>query len=154
MGTIQNLNGDSAGVATSTDPGSYHLLANTGSRNPVLSLNAATSIQNGTTVDFGSAKKTISWQVVPAGAVSTGAVGFQVSADGQTWFNLPVAGAPPAGGLVTLCSVAAANPVTLTTGGQILFTTSFGIAVRYARATITTAVTGTGAAVSVQLSAS
>lgn len=154
MGTVQNLMGDSANVARGTDPGSSHLLANTGSQNPINSLNNATAVANGTTVDFGSAKKTVSFQVVPAGSISAGAVGFQVSADGLTWITPAAAGATaPSVGLVSLTATAATNPFTIATGGQQLFFNNVPIAVRYARANVTTTVTGTGAGVTVQISA-
>lgn len=152
MGTIQNLAGDTANIAKGSDPASNHLLANTGTVNAVLSLNAATT-GNGSAVDFGSAKKTVSFQIVPAGSISAGAVTLQISSDAVTWFTVPVAGAAPAAGLVTLCATAAANPATLATGTQLLYVINVNAAIRYARANVSTNVTGTGASVSVQISA-
>jgi hypothetical protein len=154
MSTVQNLAGDSANVAKGSDPSSNHLLANTGTVNAVFSLNGATGIVNGATCDFGSSKKTISFQIVPAGVITAGAVTLQVSSDNVTWFTLPVASAQtPPDGLVTLGPTAAANPTTLATGVQQLMCTNIAIAVRYARANVSTAVTGTGASVAVQISA-
>lgn len=159
MSTVQSLAGNSANVGVGTDPASNHLLANTGTVNAILSLNGQTAIQNGATADFGSSKKTISFQVVPTGAITAGAVTLQVSSDANTWFTIPVATvaltnpAPPAVGLVTLGPTAAANPTTLATGVQQLMCTNIAIAIRYARANISTTITGSGAGVIVQISA-
>lgn len=154
MSTVQNLAGDSANIGKGTDPASYHLLANTGTVGPLFTLNGQTAIQNGVTCDFGSSKKTISWQVVPTGAITAGAVTLQISSDGNTWFTVPIASAQtPADGLITLGPAAAANPTTLATGAQQLMCTNIAVAIRYARANISTTITGAGAGVIVQISA-
>jgi hypothetical protein len=88
-------------------------------------------------VDFNAAVKVVSWQIVPTGTIAGGAVTLEVSLDGTTW------SAPPTATAVSLSGATAANPYTLVTGTNALFTIT-NAAVRYARARVSTAVTGGG----------
>lgn len=108
------------------------------STNAYATLVAATA--TGTTpniVDFNTVVKTVSWQIVPTGTIILGAVTLQVSADGVTWNTVP------ATALSSLSTATAANPYTLVTATNALFTVT-NAAVRYARATVSTAITGGG----------
>lgn len=96
-------------------------------------------------IDFNTSVETIAWQIVPAGSITLGAVTLQISMDGATWFS------PPTAYLSSVSSVTAANPLTLTTGGQAFLTATHFVA-RYARAIVSTNITGTGASVTVMCS--
>lgn len=153
MSTVQNLAGDSANVSKGTDTSSYAVLTTTGNVNAPSTLTLATTTNSGATVDFGSAQNNITWSVAANGTITAGAVTFQVSVDGLNWVTVPVAGTTlPSAGIVTLSGTAAANPLTITTGMVALFTTNVPMAVRYARANVSTNITG-GGSVSVNISA-
>lgn len=116
-----------------------------GSVSPTTAQSAATS-GVGTTVDFGSAVGTIEWQIVPTGTVTAGQVSMQVSLDGATWFS------PPTAAFNNLSQATLANPYVLVTGTNALFDLGTGnVACRYARANITTPITG-GATLTVLIS--
>lgn len=119
--------------------------AATGSITPTPSLTAQTAVANGTTVDFGHAVQEIAFSVVPNGTVTSGAVTFQISADGTNWST------PPAAAMTSNSAYTAANPLSvLSATGVGVLTVNFG-AVRYARANISTLIGG-GGTVSVSIS--
>jgi hypothetical protein len=93
-------------------------------------------------VDFNTVVQTISWQIVPAGAISTGAVTLQVSLDGTTWGSVPTTS------LTNLSGATLANPYILATGTQAVICAA-NVAARFARAIVSTNITGTGASVTV-----
>lgn len=93
-------------------------------------------------VDFNTVVQTISWQIVPAGSVSAGAVTLQVSLDGTTWVSIPAAA------LTNLSGATLANPYILVTGTQAVICAA-NVAARFARAIVSTNITGTGASVTV-----
>lgn len=95
----------------------------------------ARTINNGGTVDLNTAVETISFEIIPNGTITAGAVQLQVSPDGVNWFN------PPTAAVVSLSGATAANPYTLVTGTNALFTVS-NCACRFARVSISTTVTG------------
>lgn len=116
-----------------------------GSISPTTAQSAATT-GNGTVVDFGSAVGTLMWQIVPTGTVTAGAVAMEISLDGATWFT------PPTAIFSNYSGATLANPYVLVTSTNALFDIGTGnIAVRYARARISSNVTG-GATVTVQIS--
>lgn len=98
------------------------LVVSTGTLVSSLSLNALTAVGPGVIADFGSAKANISMVHTATAGVSAGAVALEVSHDSSNWFRT-------------------AAPVTLTasTTGNIAIGSN---AFRYARAAITTTVTG------------
>lgn len=86
------------------------------------SLTAATAVAAGTVADFGSAKANVSMAHTTTAGITAGAVALEVSHDNTNWFRT-------------------GTPVTLaaSTTGNIAIN---GNAFRYARAAITTTVTG------------
>lgn len=92
---------------------------------------------NGSTVDFGQAVGALTWAVVVTGTVTAGAISLEVSLDGTNFFALPTAA------LTNLSAATLANPYVLVTGTNALFGTGAAtVAARYARARISTAITG------------
>lgn len=117
-----------------------------GAVSPTVAQNAQTT-GNGTVVDFGSARGTVMWQIVPAGTITGGAVAMEISLDGNTWFT------PPTANFTNYSGATLANPYVLVTGTNALFDLGAGnTAARYARARISSNVTGTGASVTVNVS--
>jgi len=95
-----------------------------GSTTASSTLTAVTSVSNGTTVDFGSARTDVSLFVMPNGTVTSGLVALQASQDGTNWVTI-------------------ATSAMLTTGvNQSLSLT--GGAYRWFRGTVTEAVVGGG----------
>lgn len=129
---------------TATD-GTSSLAYSEGQRTAVSSLNAATT-GNGLTVDFGAASNAIAFAVTVAGTITGGAVQFQVSVDNVTWFTVPSAS-------LTSFTGTAANPFTLPAGpGPVALFVCQNTAFRYARANVSSNVTG-GGTVSVMITA-
>lgn len=95
----------------------------------------ARTINNGSTVDFNTAVNTLTFEIIPNGTITGGAVTLQISPDGTNWF------APPTAAVVSLSGATAANPYTLVTGTNALFEVT-NVASRYARVIISTTVTG------------
>lgn len=98
------------------------MVVSTGTLIASTSLNALTAVGPGVVADFGSAKANVSMVFTATAGVGAGAVALEVSHDSSNWFRT---GAP-----VTL---------TASTTGSIAIS---GNAFRYARAAITTTVTG------------
>jgi hypothetical protein len=98
------------------------MVATTGALVPSVSLNALTAVGPGVVADFGSAKANVSMVFTATAGVGAGAVALEVSHDNSNWFRT-------------------GTPVTLvaSTTGNIAIS---GNAFRYARAAITTTVTG------------
>lgn len=94
----------------------------TGSTSSTASLSAASATGAGTTVDFGSAKANVTLVCVASAGVTAGAVSLEVSQDGTNWFRVTPA-------------------ITLTAPG-VQEVTKAASAYRYARANVTTAITG------------
>lgn len=94
----------------------------TGTTTATTSLTAATT-GTGTTVDFGSAKSNITMAILVTGTVSAGVVTMDVSHDGTNW--VPDGTVNPATGINSMLTVSAE-------------------AWRYARARISTNITGGG----------
>lgn len=106
---------------------------------------ATTTAATPNNVDFGQTVRTVAWQIVPAGTIVLGAVTVQVSLDGVTWST------PPTASLTNLSGATVGNPYTLVTGTPALFVAA-DVAARYARAIVSTNITGTGASVTVLVS--
>ena len=88
-------------------------------------------------VDFGAVTGTVSWQIVANGTITAGQVAMELSLDNVTWFAVPTAA------LANVSAATLANPYVLVTSTNALFVTQFSdIPVRYARARISTTVTG------------
>lgn len=98
------------------------LLVTTGTINAAATLTAATT-GNGTTVDFGAAKKCISLMIIPSAGVGAGAIDLQVSQNGTDWVKFGNSSATLAAGV-----------------NQQL--TASSVAFRYARGVVSTTVTG------------
>jgi hypothetical protein len=100
--------------------------------------NVLTSATTGTgVVDFGAVTGTVSWQIVPNGTITAGQVTMELSLDNITWIPTPLAA------IANVSAAVLANPYVLATGANALFVTQFSdIPVRYARARISTTVTG------------
>lgn len=95
----------------------------------------ARTINAGSIIDFNQAVNTISFEIIPNGTITAGAVTLQISPDGVNWF------APPTANVVSQSGATAANPYTLVTGTNALFTVA-NCACRFARVLISTTVTG------------
>lgn len=95
----------------------------------------ARTINAGSTVDFNTAVNTISFEIIPNGTITAGAVTLQISPDGVNWE------APPTAAITSLSGATSANPYTLVTGTNALFTVT-NCGCRFARVTISTTVTG------------
>lgn len=98
------------------------LVVSSGTLIPSTTLNAATATGPGTVADFGSAKQTVSLVWFTTAGITAGAVALEVSQDNTNWFRT---GTP-----VALTASAVGN---ISIGPN---------AFRYARANITTTVTG------------
>jgi hypothetical protein len=102
---------------------------------PLVCLSLATT-GNGQ-VDFGEPVSTIMFEIVVSAGVSAGAITIEISEDGVNWF------APPTSTVTSYSAVVAANPYTLVASTNALFDVgNANIAVRYARARISTTVVG------------
>lgn len=93
---------------------------------PVTSLNSVTT-GTGTTVDFSVARRTITMHVVVNNVVATGAVALDLSMNGSNWWT-------------------AGETSTLVTSTNVAVNAS-GVAARYARARVTSTITGAGGSV-------
>lgn len=101
---------------------------------------------NGNVIDFNTPQTTIMFQITATGTVTAGAVTMQVSLDGTTWST------PPTAVIQNFSAATQANPYVLVTNTTALFDVgTVGAAIRYARAIISTPVTG-GATVTVLVS--
>jgi hypothetical protein len=98
------------------------LVTTTGTLVPSISLNALTAVGPGVVADFGSAKANVSMVFTATAGVAAGAVALEVSHDNSSWFRT-------------------GTPVTLVASTTNNIAIS-GNAFRYARAAITTTVTG------------
>lgn len=95
----------------------------------------ARTINAGSAVDFNTAVNTICFEIIPNGTITAGAVTLEISPDGTNW------SAPPTAAVVSLSGATAANPYTLVTGTNALFTVA-NCGSRFARVRISTTVTG------------
>jgi hypothetical protein len=102
---------------------------------PFVTLSNATTGATG--VDFGEPVSTVEFEILASAGVSAGAITLEISEDNVNWF------APATASIVSLSAVTAANPYTLVASTNALFGIGpTGIAVRYARARISTTVVG------------
>lgn len=99
----------------------------------------------GNTVDFNTTQRVITFQVVPAGTITGGTVGLELSIDGTTWFE------PPTAAITNLSGATVANPYVLVSATNGLFAVA-NVGARFARTNIIAAVTGTGASVTTLIS--
>jgi hypothetical protein len=143
MATIQSLSGDSAGVAKNSVPGNNALCMTSGTITQAPSLSAVTAVSNGATVDLGAAQRSITFSIVTSAGVSAGAVTLQVSVDGVNW------GTPPTGSLVILSAGTLANPLTVASASTTWIVTVPAATCRFARATVSTTITGGTVSVSI-----
>lgn len=98
------------------------LVTTTGTIVATTTLSAASSTGAGTVADFGAAKANISLVVIASAGVSAGVVALEVSQDNTNWYR---------------------HVTSVTTNAPGVFQTSTNnLAYRYARANITTAITG------------
>lgn len=107
------------------------LLVTTGILNAPATLTAASSTGAGTTVDFGAAKQCITIVVTSGAGVSGGVVTLQLSQDNANWYNHT-------------------GTITTSTASTVFSVSVTGVAFRYARANITTAITGGNVAATIQ----
>ncbi len=104
---------------------------------PITTLNAATT-GNGTTVDFGEMVSTVDFEILPTGTITAGAVQMQISEDGVNWFT------PPIGVFSSMSAATVANPYNVTGAGALFDLAPANLAVRFARANVSTPLTGGG----------
>ena len=92
---------------------------------PTATLAAASSVSTGTTVDFARARSRVTAVVVPSGTITGGLVTLEASQDTTNWVNVYVF-----------------SPMT---GRNEFYSTTGGVAFRYWRCNVATAITGGGA---------
>lgn len=120
---IKNTDGtNTANIAVPGPNLGAGLVVSTGVLISSATLTAATAAGAGTVADFGSAKANISMVVSTTAGISAGAIALEVSQDNTTWFRTAT---PATLGASAVTNIAIA-----------------GNAFRYARANITTTVTG------------
>lgn len=115
-----------AQLATPTGTGGVALLTASGTKGVLTSLNGV-STGVGTTVDLGAARAHISLVITPSASLTGGAVALEVSHDGTNWANVADTGALSGTAAKTVSTVGAyryarANITTTITGGNVTVT--------------------------------
>lgn len=124
-GALQMIPSDGGGAANIAVPGpnlGSALVVTTGTLVSSLSLNDASATGAGTVADFGAAKTVVTMVVTAGVGVSAGVVALEVSQDNVNWYR-------------HVTSVTTNAPGVYQAG-------TLDLAMRYARANITTAITG------------
>lgn len=99
----------------------------------------------GNTVDFNTTQRVITFQVVANGTITAGTVGLELSIDGSTWFE------PPVASITNLSAATLAQPYVLVTATNALFAVA-NVGARFARTNIIANVTGAGGSVTTLIS--